>query len=59
VWPESSADPEPADFKVLEGDLAPLLFALESSLDADEGGLVALGVWTALDMAAAILNSMM
>jgi len=43
----------------LEGDLAPLLFALESSLDADEGGLVALGVWTALDMAAAILNSMM
>jgi len=43
----------------LEGDLAPLPFALESSLDADEGGLVALGIWTALDMAAAILNSMM
>jgi len=43
----------------LEGDLVPLLFALESSLDADEGGLVALGTWTALNMAAVILNNMM
>ena len=42
MCPESSADPEPIDFTLLEGDLAPLLFALESSLVA-EGDFTAMG----------------
>lgn len=32
MWPCSSAEPEPADFKLLDGDLFPLLLDLERSL---------------------------
>lgn len=35
--------PEPADLRPLEGDLAPLLFALDSSLDGEGDSLDATG----------------
>ena len=35
--------PEPTDLRLLEGDLAPLLFALDSSLDGEGDSLDAIG----------------
>ena len=43
VWPCSSAEPEPADLRLLDGDLAPLLLALDSSLEAAGDSLEATG----------------
>lgn len=43
MWPCTSAAPEPADLRLLEGDLAPLLLARDSSLDGEGDSLDATG----------------
>lgn len=43
VWPCSSAEPEAADLRALEGERVPLLLALDSSLEAAGDSLEATG----------------